>query len=77
MRRRALLGTVTIDGHPEVSADRRSPCDDSPETAVTARDAAGAVVGVVRGGPPLTAVRVGLGAPGFPEVTPAAATPAP
>jgi hypothetical protein len=73
-----LTGTVTIDGHPTVSEDGQTLVDDSPETTVTIRDAAGAVVNVITGadlGPPATGVRMGVGAPGFPEGTPETATP--
>src|SRR5215213_5073637 len=71
----ALVATVTIDGHPTVSADGQTLRDDSPESGPTIRDAAGTVVDVLRGGPPVTGVRMGVGAPGFPEGAPAASTP--
>lgn len=72
----AFVGTVTIDGHPTVSEDGQSLLDDASETTVTIRDAAGTVVDVITGGPPATGVRMAVGAPGFPEATPTAATPA-
>jgi hypothetical protein len=74
----AFTGTVTIDGHPRVSEDGQTLIDDSPETTVTIRDAAHNIVTVLTGadlGPPATGVRMGVGAPGFPEGTPSAATP--
>jgi len=70
-----LVGTVTIDGYPTVSADGQTLLDDNPESGPTIRDAAGAVVDVLRGGPPVTAVRMGVGAPGFPAASPVASTP--
>jgi hypothetical protein len=44
---------------------------------VTVRDAANAIVAVIPGppAPPATGVRMGVGAPGFPEGMPAAGTP--
>ncbi len=72
----AFVGTVTIDGHPTVSEDGQTLRDDAPESTMTIRDAAGTVVDVITGGPPVTGVRMGVGAPGFPEGTPTAATPA-
>ena len=69
-------GSVTIDGHPTASEDGQSFVDDSPETGPTIRDSAGNVLDVVRGGPPVTGVRMGVGAPGFPEGITEAATPA-
>jgi hypothetical protein len=69
------VGSITIDGHPVVSEDGQSLVDDSPETSATIRDAYGNVLEVLRGGPPVTGVRMGVGAPGFPEASPAASTP--
>jgi pimeloyl-ACP methyl ester carboxylesterase len=74
-----FLGTVTVDGHPEVSEDGRTFVDDGSRVMVTIRDPAGAVVQQVMptgapAGRPVTAVRMGVGAPGFPAA--AAATPA-
>jgi hypothetical protein len=70
------LGTVTIDGHPEVSEDGQSFVDADPRSTVTIRDAAGAVVmeAPAVGERPVTATRMAPGAPGFPA-TPAAGTP--
>jgi hypothetical protein len=72
-----FTGSVTIDGHPRVSDDGQSFIDDAPETTVTVRDAANAIVAVIPGppAPPATGVRMGVGAPGFPEGMPAAGTP--
>lgn len=72
-----FVGTVTIDGHPRVSDDGQSIIDDDPETTVTIRDAANNIINVIPGppSPPATGVRMAVGAPGFPEGTPTAATP--
>jgi hypothetical protein len=69
------VGSITVDGHPVVSEDGQSLVDDSPESGPTIRDAQGTVLDVLRGGPPVTGVRMGVGAPGFPEGTSAASTP--
>jgi hypothetical protein len=69
------VGSITVDGHPVVSEDGQSLVDDSPESGPTIRDAYGNVLDVLRGGPPVTGVRIGVGAPGFPEASPAASTP--
>ncbi len=73
----AFLGTVTIDGHPTVSEDGQSFVDDAPETTVTIRDPAGAVMTVIPGdsSPPVRRSRMGVGSPGFPAGTPSAGTP--
>lgn len=73
----AFLGTVTIDGHPTVSEDGQSFVDDAPETTVTIRDPAGAVMTVIPGdsSPPVRGSRMGVGSPGFPAGTPSAGTP--
>ena len=70
-----LVGTVTIDGHPTVSEDGQTLRDDNPESGPTIRDAAGNVVDVPRGGPPVTGVRMGVGSPGLPGGTPVSGTP--
>jgi len=64
-----FLSSVTIDGHPHVNEDGNSFIDDGSLVTVTIRDASGAVVmeippGVT--GRPVTGVRMGVGAPGFP-----------
>jgi hypothetical protein len=70
-----LVGTVTIDGHPTVSADGQTLCDDNPESGPTIRDAAEKVIDVLRGEPPATGVRMGVGNPGLPGTTSMAGTP--
>ena len=72
----AYLGTVTIDGHPEVSEDGEGFVDADPRSTVTIRDAAGAVVQQVPAitDRPVTARRMAPGRPGFPEVGAGAAT---
>ncbi|MGH2614191.1 MAG: hypothetical protein ACRDJC_03045 [Thermomicrobiales bacterium] len=77
----AFLGTVTVDGYPQVSDDGLSFTDDGSQVIVTLRDATGAIVNqivptVQPAGRPVTAVRMGVGSPGFPQGTPAA-TPMP
>jgi len=74
-----LISTVTVDGHPHVNADGQSFIDDGSLVTVTIRDAAGAEIAVVPPGTPgrpVTGWRMGVGAPGFPEGIPEAATPA-
>jgi hypothetical protein len=75
-----FLGTVTVDGFPEVSEDGQTFVDDGSQVTVTMRDAAGAIVNQIAptgqpAGRPVTAMRMGVGAPGFPEPAGAAATP--
>lgn len=74
------LGTVTIDGYPVVSADGQTLLDDGSQAVVTVRDAAGAIVSILGQGdeslPPVTGIRMGVGAPGFPEGTAVESTPA-
>jgi hypothetical protein len=72
-----LVGSVTIDGHPNVSADGMSFSDDGSLVTVTIRDPAGAVVNVIppAKGPPVTAIKMRVGNPGFPGEE--AATPVP
>lgn len=79
----AFLGSITIDGFPEVSEDGQTFIDDNSRATITFRDAAGAIIDqiVPTGSPtgrPVTAVRMAVGAPGFPEGrSPSASTPAP
>ncbi len=65
-----LTGTVTVDGHPEVSEDGTTLIDTGVLVTVTIRDAAGKVVAVVPPGQPtprpVTAVKMRVGNPGFP-----------
>jgi hypothetical protein len=74
-----FLGTVTINGYPEVSEDGQTFLDDGAMVVVTIRDAAGAVLQEASGlgGRPVTAMRMGPGVPGFPATEAGAATPAP
>jgi hypothetical protein len=75
----AFLGSVTVDGYPEVSADGQTFVDDGSRVVVTIRDPAGATVQQFpgAGARPVTGIRMGPGSPGFPAATPVAATPAP
>ena len=64
-----LVGSVTIDGHPQVSEDGTTFVDDGSLVTVTIRDSTGAVVMVVPPGTPgrpVTAVKMRVGVPGFP-----------
>jgi hypothetical protein len=72
-----FLGSVTVDGYPEVSEDGLTFIDDGSKVIVTIRDPAGAIVQQFpgAGGRPVTGIRMGPGAPGFPEITPGTATP--
>ncbi len=65
-----LIGSVTVDGYPQVSEDGQSFIDDGSLVTVTIRDAAGAVVATIPPGTssrPVTASRMSPGAPGFQE----------
>ena len=64
-----FLGSVTIDGFPLVSEDGKTFVDDGSKVVVTVRDAAGAILQELpgAGGRPVTAIRMGAGAHGFPE----------
>jgi hypothetical protein len=70
----AFLGSVTVDGYPDVSADGQSSVDDGSRVTVTIRDATGAVMRQLpgAGAPPVTGIRMAPGVPGFPDRTPAA-----
>ncbi len=72
-----FLGTTTVDGYPEVSEDGQTFIDDGSRVLVTIRDPSGAIVQQFpgAGSRPVTGTRMGVGSPGFPEGTPAAATP--
>ena len=65
----AFLGSVTVDGYPEVSEDGQTFVDDGSKVMVTIRDATGAVVQQIpgAGAPPVTGIRMTPGVPGFPE----------
>jgi hypothetical protein len=73
----AFLGSITVDGYPEVSEDGQTFVDDGSKVLITIRDAAGAIVQQVpgAGGPPVTGIRMAPGVPGFPTGTPTAGTP--
>ncbi len=73
-----LMSTVTVDGHPHVSADGHAFIDDGSLVTVTIRDATGAAIAVVPPGTPgrpVTAVRMSPGVSGFPGNAPGEATP--
>jgi hypothetical protein len=73
-----LIGSVTINGYPSVDADNMTFTDRNDLTHVTIRDASGAVLQEVSPDPngrKVTAIRMKVDAPGFPETIPAA-TPA-
>jgi hypothetical protein len=74
----ANLGSVTVDGFPEVSEDGETFVDDGSRVLVTIRDPAGAVLQQFpgAGSRPVTGRRMGVGAPGFPEGVRTDATPA-
>ena len=63
------VGSVTIDGYPVVSEDGQTLLDDQSQGTITIRDAAGAILQEIAtaGAPPVTGVRMAVGAPGFPE----------
>jgi len=76
------LGTVTVDGYPEVSADGQSWTDEGTQVHVTVRDAHNAIIMEAGGSegeapitPPVHAFRMQVGNPGFPEGTPMVGTP--
>src|SRR4051794_36316737 len=77
----ATLGTLTIEDYLELSEDGQTfVADWSHGSMLTYRDTANVVVdtfAVDPSFPALTATRMRVGAPGFPEGTPAAGTPAP
>lgn len=73
-----LIGTVTVDGHPEVSADGLSFTDTGALVTVTIRDAAGKVLTVIPPAPtprPVTGHKMRVGNPGFPGEGNATPTP--
>ncbi len=75
------IGTVTIDGQLKLSEDGQTFVDDwTPGTTISYRDTGQNVVAsfaIPPDFPPLKATRMQVGAPGFPEGTPRAGTPAP
>ena len=70
-----FTGTVTIDAYHTVSEDGQTFVSDD-RTSVTIRDAQNNIIDVIKGGPPAIGTRMAVGAPGFPEPDPAAASPA-
>jgi hypothetical protein len=74
-----FLGSVTVDGYPVVSEDGQTFVDDGSLVQVTIRDPAGAIVAQFpgEGARPVTGIRMGGGSSGFPEVSPAPASPSP
>ncbi len=73
-----FVGTVTINGFPEVSEDGQTFIEDFSRAIVVIRDATGAVVQTQGPGAdvePITANKMGVGSPGFPEGTPESGTP--
>jgi hypothetical protein len=69
-----FLGSVTINGHPEVSADGMTFIDDGSRLTVTMRDATGMIVDQIEptgqpAGRPVTAVRMGVGRSGFADAS--------
>lgn len=60
-------GSVTIDGYPVVSDDGQTILDDQSQGKITIRDAAGAILQEMptAGAPPVTGIRMAVGAPGF------------
>ena len=74
-----LIGTVTVDGHPQVSEDGTSLVDTGVLVTVTIRDAAGKTVAVVPPGTPgdrpVTGIKMRVGNPGFPGEEHATPTP--
>ena len=70
----AYAGSVTVDSFQEVSEDGQTWIS-GEGASVTIRDAADMVVDVITDGPPASGTRMGVGRAGFPEGTPAVATP--
>jgi len=69
--------SATIDGCPVIGEDGQTLLADQSQGQITIRDAVGAIVEEIAaaGAPPVTGVRMGVGAPGFPVATLTAATP--
>jgi hypothetical protein len=70
-------GSVTVDGYPEVSEDGLTLIDDQSLVVVTLRDATGTILQEIpgAGSPPVTGVRMAVGAPNFPPVAVTTGTP--
>jgi hypothetical protein len=60
-----FTGSLTFEGFPAISEDGRTLLDDNTRGSVTVRDAEGNVVDVIRGGPPITGVRMTPADDGF------------
>ena len=71
----AFAGSLTVDAFQTVSEDGQTFNQDEG-TSITIRDAANNIVDVITDGPPAVATRMSVGSPGFPEASPAAASPA-
>jgi hypothetical protein len=77
----ASLGTLTIDGHLDVSEDGQHFIDDDPQTTLTYRDADGAVTAAIspfQGGgevTPVTGTRMSVGESGISAAMSEASTP--
>jgi hypothetical protein len=69
-----LVGSLTIEGYPVVSDDGATLFDDNTKGSLTIRNASGAILDVIAGGPPVTGNRMGVGAPGLPDVAAADAS---
>jgi hypothetical protein len=71
------VGYQTNDAYPVVSEDGQTLLDDQSQGRVTIRDASGVIIEEIAtaGAPPVTGIRMGVGAPGFPAASPAAGTP--
>lgn len=67
-----FTGSITVDGYPEVNEDGESFFDDGSRAMVTMRDASGTIINQIMpngspDGPGVHGVRMGVGAPGFPD----------
>lgn len=74
-----FLGTITVDGFPEVSGDGQTFIDDGSRVTVTMRDATGAITEqfLPTGKPdgrPVTGIKMGVGISGFPDMSEATPT---
>lgn len=71
----SLIGSVTINGFPSVNDDGMTFTDLAELTHITIRDASGAILQEIPPDPSgrrVTAIRMAVDAPGFPEATPVA-----
>jgi len=68
----AYIGSITFDGSDTVAADGMTAFEE-PGATVTIRDAQDHITAVLPGGgAAVTGVRIAVGAPGFPDASPAA-----